>query len=1131
MVNPNRQFQRQITRYFRASYPVDDEQGKILPGKIGSQNRTFRKPGIRVFLGLAILMLMITGCHTPWMVCSGESHSGQIVRAQSAEGVDPAFQQMMEENSGSNRKSWYDGEIETVSEEVPEITPLQQEQEIPPEQPRSQSALNPLQQQAQHKTPMLLQQSLLEQKRALDYMPKPLLDENKEVSEPSLDEPLADVLIEGNATIPVSALSRYIKTRPGRIATVDQIRDDIRSLYSTKWFFTVEPVYRHSEKGTVLVFKVTELPILRSVEYVGNEKVKDKVLAGITGLKPMHAFSVAANRESVRRIRDYYREKGFLYAEVTLEKGNSPDDRDVVFRITEGPKVKVASIKFRGNKDVSSGVLKMRLTTKKRILWKFGGQYDPNTISSDIAAIKKYYHNIGYFDVQVSEERKFSDDRSTVSITYTIDEGERYKIRKIILKGNRIYSREQLMKDFKLSEGSYYSARDLAKDVNGIQDKYGVLGRLFAKVNPGTKFTQEPGVLDLVYDIDEDRVYRIGMINVNIRGQFTHTKETVALNQLLVAPGDLADPEKIRKSRARLGGSPVWERAGPDGPQINIRPVMNPTYLARNPEPSADPPVIRGSNGYFGTTPSASAQHRYLPSDNRIQESYNKLILTNLKKQKRQEQQEPPGRVRVSHTIPGAGHTLQPASEHGDHSDKAPSPVATSPNTKQEHYYREYRKKRDELDRLWLYQPLDFEHSRVFFETARPFLTSILSQPQESPVIRGQSVDQYAAPPDLMQPQPQPGREMGPPILNPELPPGYVDLDLNVTEARTGRFMVGASVNSNSGVFGNIVLEEQNFDLFAFPRSWRDVVDGYAFRGDGQQFRLEATPGNLVSRYLASWTNPHFLDTDYSLGVSGFYYQRFFRDWNEQRTGGRISIGKMLTREISFNTAIRLEKVHISNLRLNAPSLLPTLGDNFLGTGKITLGYDTRDSASMATEGFNVQTSVEQAFVENTFTKLELQGSQYFTTYQRPDGAGKHVLSFRGNLGWTTDNTPAFERFYAGGFQSFRGFQYRSVGPLEPPNLGTNGAQVGGNFQLLGTAEYMLPIMASETVRFVAFTDFGTVERNVSLENFRVAVGGGLRITVPQMGPVPIALDWSFPIVKEDTDIRQLFSFYIGLTR
>ena len=705
-----------------------------------------------------------------------------------------------------------------------------------------------------------------------------------------------------------------------------------------------------------------------------------------------------------------------------------------------------------------------------------------------------------------------------MTVIFNIEEGQRYKIRYIVFEGNRIYSRDQLLKDFELEEGEFFSARVMAKDVEGIQVKYGELGRLFAKVNGGVlnraiKFTEKPGVLDLVYQIDEDRVYRIGMINVNIRGLHTHTKETVALNQLLIAPGELADPNKIRRSRARIGGSSTWERGGPNAPQINIRPVENPSYMSQQVDPN--PPVIRGSDGYFGNT---TQQPAFVP-EYRSSNSHNELILTNLKTK---QANQSAGRARITNTIPGAGYTI--------YSPEPPAAVKPQTSSQNQRYYREYRKQRPAQKKLLLYQPLDFDKRSVFTETGNPFVQQFAGQ-TEAPVVRGQSVDQYGAPPASgFNPNPL-GSEFGPPVLNPELPPGYVDLDLNVTEARTGRFMLGASVNSDSGIFGNIVLEEQNFDIMRVPTSWRDIVDGYAFRGGGQQFRLEATPGNQVSRYLGSWTNPHFLDTDYSLGVSGFYYQRYFRDWNEQRTGGRINMGKMLTRELSINNALRLEKVNISDLRLNAPSLVPTLGDHFLGTYKFSLGYDTRDSASMATEGYNLQGSVEQAFADYSFTKLELQGSQYFTTYQRPDGAGKHVLSFRGNLGWTTDDTPSFERFYAGGFQTFRGFKFRSVGPLEPPNLGTNGAQVGGLFQMLGTAEYMLPVMASETVRFVAFTDFGTVERNVSLENFRVSVGGGLRIAVPQMGPVPIALDWAFPIVKEETDIRQMFSFYIGLTR
>ncbi|HAW27650.1 MAG TPA: hypothetical protein DCY03_05960, partial [Planctomycetaceae bacterium] len=62
-------------------------------------------------------------------------------------------------------------------------------------------------------------------------------------------------------------------------------------------------------------------------------------------------------------------------------------------------------------------------------------------------------------------------------------------------------------------------------------------------------------------------------------------------------------------------------------------------------------------------------------------------------------------------------------------------------------------------------------------------------------------------------------------------------------------------------------------------------------------------------------------------------------------------------------------------------------------------------------------------------------------------------------------------------------------------------------------------------------SDFGTVEESVSLDQFRVAVGAGLRLTVPAMGPVPVALDFSVPLAKETFDETQVFSFYVGFTR
>jgi outer membrane protein insertion porin family len=84
---------------------------------------------------------------------------------------------------------------------------------------------------------------------------------------------------------------------------------------------------------------------------------------------------------------------------------------------------------------------------------------------------------------------------------------------------------------------------------------------------------------------------------------------------------------------------------------------------------------------------------------------------------------------------------------------------------------------------------------------------------------------------------------------------------------------------------------------------------------------------------------------------------------------------------------------------------------------------------------------------------------------------------------------------------------------------------------LLGTAEYMIPITADDNIRAVVFSDFGTVDEEVTLDQFRVTAGFGFRLAIPAMGPAPIALDFAFPILSEQFDDERIFSFYVGFTR
>lgn len=364
----------------------------------------------------------------------------------------------------------------------------------------------------------------------------------------------------------------------------------------------------------------------------------------------------------------------------------------------------------------------------------------------------------------------------------------------------------------------------------------------------------------------------------------------------------------------------------------------------------------------------------------------------------------------------------------------------------------------------------------------------------------------------------------------------YVDIDptmstpvdVIVNETQTGRFMFGAGVNSEAGVTGQIVIDERNFDLFRVPHSFDDVVNGTAFRGAGQGFRLEAMPGSQVQRYLASFTEPYLFNSQISFNVSGFLYDRRFTDWDEQRLGGRMAFGYRLTHDLSFSAALRGERVDISNPRVgNVPELNAAIGRNNIYSGKFSLTHDTRDIPFSPTEGHLIELSYEQVFGDYDYPRFEADYRQYYLIRERPDGSGRHTLGLSFRTGITGPETPIFENFYAGGFSTLRGFQFRGASPS------VNGVRVGGEFMFLGSTEYIFPLTADDMVKGALFCDYGTVESDVAIrgENFRVAPGLGLRISIPAMGPAPLALDFAFPVAKAETDEKRIFSFFFGVGR
>ncbi|MCA9027851.1 MAG: BamA/TamA family outer membrane protein [Planctomycetaceae bacterium] len=930
-------------------------------------------------------------------------------------------------------------------------------------------------------------------------------------------QPIVDIRVEGNRTIQSYYILRQLTIRKGRPASPTQVQDDVRKLYDTRLFTSVRPIFNETEEGLVLVFQVVEKPVVRSVEFKGNKKIKTKVLEAETGLKAGAPYDVAINREAAQRIREKYKEKGYLHVNVTLEKGESPDERDIAFLIEEGPKVKVRKVKVEGNEFARDAVLKIGKQTKPAILGLVGGNYDPESVPNDEIALAQYYQGLGFFDVEVTSTRHWVDDeKSKIDIVFHVKEGQRFRVRNVEVTGFNVLTEEQLRKDIKLVAGEMFNSRFMKEDIESMKSQYDELGRLFAVVDAKPVFLEKPGWIDLVYQIDEDRPYYVGQINIEIRGDYPHTKEDVIRNQInaYVKPGSLAKASSIRKMQARLNGSQLWERTEP--PSVDISRVEGSEYLALN--------LINRGQSTRQEQEEDENKRTFPPVPITFGHSISPTNIATLKLPQTLQpttstQPEHPTNLFVDQPIAVPAPLARPAALQPVRNRR---PAAQAPQVEQNFI--------DPQTSNLNPQPstLDPEHEIHLWPLSPPELV-IRAQGGDEDVFRSQSIDQFGQPipQDYLQGVSPQGDPFGNALRGPiQQQPGFIDIDVGVTEARTGRLMFGVGVNSDAGVVGSIVLEENNFDILRPPRSFADIANGTAWRGGGQSFRIEAVPGNQVSRYLVSWQDPFFLNTDFSFGTSGFYYTRFFDNWTEERLGGRLTLGRLLGNFWSLSGALRLEQVQVRDIDAPTPASLEAVrGNNFLSTGRLALAHDTRDSSFLPTQGHMVELAYEQGFGDFNYPRAELTGSQFFTVWERPDGRGKHIIQLKGQTGWTGDNTPIFEKFYAGGFQSFRGFAFRGVTPVEGP------IEVGGQFMALGSAEYIIPITADDNIRGVLFSDFGTVEQDVSLNDFRASVGAGLRLVIPAMGPAPIALDFAYPLLKEKFDEKQIFSFYVGFTR
>ncbi len=350
------------------------------------------------------------------------------------------------------------------------------------------------------------------------------------------------------------------------------------------------------------------------------------------------------------------------------------------------------------------------------------------------------------------------------------------------------------------------------------------------------------------------------------------------------------------------------------------------------------------------------------------------------------------------------------------------------------------------------------------------------------------------------------------------------DLIVKVKEAKTGSFSFGGGYSTVDQFVGFVEIQQKNFDITNWP----------TFTGGGQNLVLRLESGSTRSNNRISFSDPWLFDYPVSGGFDAYMMNRQREQdigfaFDERRVGGGLHLGKRFTDEVSGRVAYKREKVKIDNFQDEVSAdLRAEEGRNTVSQLSFTLSRDARDSPFSPTRGLFLSGTTDVAGGILGGTK-DFYRFSAISSYDVPLPA-ESVLEFRMRAGiidayGDSGSVPIFERFFAGGARTIRGYDERQVGPLD----GVTEDPIGGESLLVGNVEYTIPLV--EFIKVAAFLDSGNVwpkVRDFASGGFKSGAGLGLRVKTP-IGPVN--LDYGYPLNDEPGKQDRTGKFYFSVSR
>jgi outer membrane protein insertion porin family len=350
--------------------------------------------------------------------------------------------------------------------------------------------------------------------------------------------------------------------------------------------------------------------------------------------------------------------------------------------------------------------------------------------------------------------------------------------------------------------------------------------------------------------------------------------------------------------------------------------------------------------------------------------------------------------------------------------------------------------------------------------------------------------------------------------------PDQVDLDVTVTERLSNEFSVGAGYSQNQGVLFNVSLKQENF------------------MGSGKRLFLNAARSSAVNDFRVTYTNPYYTADGISRGFTAYYREtkakeNLVSDYISDRVGGDMHYTIPLSETDSFRFSIGGEQRTVTQGDESPDHIgefLDKHGNEYTQIlGSVGYVRDTRDRTIFPTKGQKHSLKLDSALPGSDleYNKLTYNGSFYMPV------TNDIIFSAKGRVGvgkgsGDLESMPFFDKYYAGGIRSVRGFKQNSLGPQD-----SEGKSQGGDFVTSASAELIFPapfMSDAKSFRMSTFVDAGNVfadQDDFDADEVRYSAGVGA-IWLSPLGP--FTLSYAKPLNKKDGDEEQVIQFSLGTT-